>query len=53
MRRLLPLALSWFVCLANAQSYPARPVKLPRTVSYPAKPKNLRMKPIRSVSALR
>ena len=33
MRRLLPLALSWFVCLANAQSYPARPVKL--IVSYP------------------
>src|SRR6266513_2984798 len=33
MRRLLPLAVSLFVCLANAQSYPARPVKL--IVSYP------------------
>src|SRR5438309_5037641 len=33
MRRLLPLALSLFVCLANAQSYPSKPVKL--IVSYP------------------
>src|SRR5437016_3511886 len=33
MRRLLPLAVSWFVCLASAQSYPAKPVKL--IVSYP------------------
>src|SRR5713226_3327305 len=33
MRRLPLLALSLFVCLANAQSYPAKPVKL--IVTYP------------------
>jgi tripartite-type tricarboxylate transporter receptor subunit TctC len=33
MRKLLLLALSLFVCLVNAQSYPAKPVKL--IVTYP------------------